>query len=118
MGAGNLAASVHFADGYDVTYDNNTTGDSIEVTLFQFATPADATLFKSGWAPGVPAKTKADPVIPGADDYDSTSSYQGSYDHGVIATKRNQAFVIDDATGNASPVPLVQTMARQQYATL
>ena len=118
MGAGNLAASLHFVRGYDITYDNNSSGDSIEVTLFQFATPADASIFKAGWVPGEPVNSKTDPVIPGASDYDSKSPNQGTYDHGVIATKGNFAFVIDDATGSAAPVPLVEAMARQQYTAL
>ena len=40
------------------------------------------------------------------------------YDHGVIGSKGNIVFVIDDATGTAPPVPLVETMAGQQYAAL
>jgi uncharacterized RDD family membrane protein YckC/uncharacterized membrane protein YgcG len=111
------AASLHFVRGYDVAYDSNDGSVSIEVTLFQFATPADAAAFKADWV-SVGVKSKADPVIPGADDYDSTSPYQGFYDHGVIAAKGNLAFVIDDLTGSAAPVPLVETMARQQYAAL
>jgi hypothetical protein len=118
MGASGLAASLHFVRGYDITYDNNGSGDSIEVILFQFATPADTTVFKAGWVPGGPVKWKTDPVIPGASDYDSTSPDQGTFDHGVIAIKGNFAFVIDDATGSAAPVPLVETMTRQQYAAL
>jgi uncharacterized RDD family membrane protein YckC len=117
-GAGNLAASLHFVRGYDVTYDSNTSSDTIEVTLFQFATPADAANFKAGFTPGGPASSRADPVIPGGDDYDSTAPSQGTYDHGVIATRGYWAFVIDDATGSAAPVPLVETMARRQYAAL
>lgn len=114
----NLAAQLHFIRGYDVTYDSNTNSDNIEVTLFQFASPADATAFKAGFVPGGPIRSRADAVIPGADDYDSTSAYQGSYHHGVIATKENLAFVIDEVTGSAAEVPLVETMARQQYAAL
>lgn len=117
-GTSNLAAQLHFIRGYDVTYDSNSSSDSIEVTLFQFATPADATAFKAGFVPGGPISSRADPVIPEADDYDSTSAYQGSYDHGVIATKANLAFVIDEVTGSAAKVPLVKEMARQQYAAL
>ena len=112
------AASLHFVRGYNVGYDSNDGSASIEVTLFQFATPADAANFKAAFVPGGPAKSRADPVIPGADDYDSTSPDQGFYDHGVIATKGNLAFVIDDLTGTAAPVPLVESMARQQYAAL
>jgi hypothetical protein len=118
MGQGNLAASVGFVRGYTIFYDGTTSNDSIMVTLFQFATQDDATLFKSGWDPGVPVTSAADPVIPGAEDYDSTSPNQGQYDHGVIATKGIYAFVIDDLTASPAKAPLVETMARQQYATL
>ncbi len=114
----NLAAQLHFIRGYDVTYDSNTNSNSIEVTLFQFDTPADATAYKAGFAPGGPISSRADAVIPGADDYDSTSAFQGSYDHGVIATKGNLAFDIDEVTGSAAKVPLVEKIARQQYAAL
>jgi hypothetical protein len=117
MGAGNLAASVHFVRGYDTFYDNPD-GDMIEVTLFQFATQADATLFKAGWVPGGSVNSKADPVIPGAEDFDSTTVDQGLAKHGVIAIKGNVAFVIGDVTSSIAPVPLVETMARQQYAAL
>jgi uncharacterized membrane protein YgcG len=112
------AASLHFAGGYNVTYDSNDGSASIYVTVFQFATPADAAAFKAGYDPGVSVKSKADPVIPGADDYDSTSPDQGAYTRGVIAAKGNLAFVIEDITFSAAPVPLVETMARQQYAAL
>jgi Protein of unknown function (DUF3592) len=110
--------SYHFVRGYDVAYDSNDFSTSIEVILFQFATPADAAAFKGDYDPGVPVNSKADPVIPGADDYDSTSPDQGTYTHGVIATKGNQAFVIEDTTSSAARVPLVETMARRQYAAL
>ncbi len=66
LGAGKLAASLHFVRGYDVTYDSTTNSDSIEVTLFQFATPADAANFKAGFIPGGPISSRADQVIPGA----------------------------------------------------
>ena len=108
-------ASLHFARGYNVAYDSNDASASIEVTLFQFATPADATAFKADWVSGTPVKLKADPVIPGADDYNSTSPEDT---HGVIATKDNRAFVIEETNVSAAPVPLVETMARQQYAAL
>jgi hypothetical protein len=110
--------SLHFVRGYNLAYDSNNASDSIEVTPFQFATPADATSFKADFVSGGPVKLKADPVIPGADDYNSTSPDQGTYTHGVIATKDNRAFVIEDTNASAAPVPLVETMARQQYAAL
>jgi hypothetical protein len=88
------------------------------VTLVQFATQNDAIRFASSWAPGGPVTSKADPVIPGAEDFDSTAVDQGSADHGVFAIKGNVAFVIDDVTSSTAPVPLAETMARQQYAAL
>jgi hypothetical protein len=117
MGAGNLAGSLGFTRGYDVFYDGPG-GDVIEVTLFQFATGNDATAFKAGWVPGGPASSTADPAIPGAEDFDSTTVIQGGADHGVIAVKGNTAFVIDNVTPTTTPVPLVRAMARQQYAAL
>ena len=112
------AAGLHFVRGYDVTYDSNDASASIEVTLFQFATPADAADFKAGFTSGGPVNSKADAVIPGGNDYNSTAPFQGSYDHGVIAARGSLAFVIDDLTESPAPVPLVERMARQQYAAL
>lgn len=117
MGSGNVAASVHFVRGYDVFYDNPD-GDIIEVTLFQFATPNDASIFEAGWVPGDPVNSRADPFILGAEDFDSRTVEQDSADHGVIAIKGNVAFVIDDVTSSTARVPVVETMARQQYAAL
>jgi hypothetical protein len=117
-GGGNPAASLHFVRGYDVTYDSTSNSDRIVVFLFQFATPADASAFKARSLSVAPGKPEADPLVPGAEYYDATSPSQGMYDHGVIASKGNFVFVIDDATGSAAPVPLVETMARQQYAAL
>jgi hypothetical protein len=115
---GNPAASLHFVRGYSVTYDSTSNSDRILVFLFQFVTSADATSFKAGSLSAAPSTPEADPLIPGAEHYDATSPSQGMYDHGVIGSKGSFVFVIDDATGSAAPVPLVETMARQQYAAL
>ncbi|HYB16442.1 MAG TPA: hypothetical protein VEF71_13365 [Streptosporangiaceae bacterium] len=115
---GNPAASLHFVRGYDVTYDSTSNSDSIVVFVFQFATPADASAFKADSLSVAPGKPEAAPFIPGAEYYDATSPSQGMYDHGVIGSRGNFVFVIDDATASAAPVPLVETMARQQYAAL
>ena len=88
------------------------------VFVFQFGDPSDATVFKASSVSVAPGKPRADLFIPGAEDYDSSSPDQGMYDHGVIAIKGNSVFVIDDATGSTARVPLVETMARQQYASL
>lgn len=118
IGSGNPAATLHFVRGYLVNYDSTTNNDAIAVYLFQFATSADATAFQQESLSGAPGPTSADPAIPGAEDYDSTSAYQGTYHHGVFGIKGTYFFVIDDATGSATPVPLVETLARQQYAAL
>ena len=118
IGGKNPAAGLHFVRGYDVTYDSTSGNDSIVVFLFQFATPADATVFKADSVSVAPGKPRADLFIPGAEDYDATSPDQGMYDHGVIGIKGSTVFVIDDSTGSTAPVPRVGTMARQQYASL
>jgi hypothetical protein len=118
LGARNLAASLHFVGGYDVTYDKITASDSIEVTLFKFAASADATAFTTDFVPGGPVRSRADPAIAGASDYDSTAPYRGAYDHGVVAAKGRWALVLDDYTGSAARPPVVGTTARLQYATL
>jgi hypothetical protein len=117
-GGGNPAVSLHFVRGYDVTYDSTSNSGRIVGFLFQFATPADATAFKASSLSVAPGKPEADPLVPGAEYYDATSPSQGMYDHGVIGSKGNFVFVIDDATGSAAPVPVVETMARQQYSAL
>jgi hypothetical protein len=115
---GNPAASLHFVRGYGVTYDSTSNSDRVVVFVFQFAAPADAAAFKASSLSVAPGTPEADPLIPGAEYYDATSPSQGMYDHGVIGSKGNFVFVIDDATASAAPVPLVETMARQQYAAL
>ena len=118
MGTKNLAAMLHFVRGYDVFYDSTINRDSIEVTLLQFATHQDAARLKAGFVPAGPVSSEADAALPGARDYDSTSPYQGTYAHGVIAVKGNLAVIIDDATGSPTRALLVEKMARQQYASL
>jgi hypothetical protein len=116
MGAG-LAASYHFVRGYQASCTNSN-GDGPLMYLFQFATTADATAFQASYLSVESGKQKADLIIPGADDYDATSPTQGFYPHGVIGTKGKVLFAIDYEAGSTAPVPLVETMARQQYAAL
>ena len=89
IGGGNPAAGLHFVRGYNVTYGSTSNNDSIVAFLFQFATPADATVFKADSLSVAPGKPRADLFIPGAEDYDATSPSQGMYDHGVIGIKGN-----------------------------
>ncbi len=112
------AASLQFVTGYELTYDSNQTSDSIQITLLQFATAADASRFQGGFSVGGPTTSKADPAIPGADDFDSTAADAGTYVHGVIATRDTEAFLIYFFDGSAPHVPLVERLARHQYASL
>ena len=89
------AANLHYLTGYELTYDNNQTRDSILITLLQFATPADASAFQGGFSAGGPTTSEPGPAIPGADDFDATAADAGTYDQGVIATKGPRVFVLD-----------------------
>src|SRR4029077_12802119 len=44
------AASDHFVRGYQVNYDSNDGSTTIEVAVFEFATPAGAAAFKADFA--------------------------------------------------------------------
>jgi hypothetical protein len=116
-GAG-TAVRFQFVRGYGAGYISTRNSDVIVVFLFQFATSADAAAVEAGSLAGAPAPSKADPIIPGAFDYDATIPSNGTYSHGVIGSRGNVAFLIDEQTGSAAPVPVVETMARQQYAAL
>jgi hypothetical protein len=113
------AADDHFVNGYHAIYDSNAGGDSIEVMLADFATADDAQSFQGGFVPSDTTTSADDPAIAGAYDFDSTKANpDGSFDHGVIATKGKRVMVIDYYTGNASAVPAVFTLAQRQYGQL
>jgi hypothetical protein len=112
------ATSYHFVRGYGASYVNTNNSDVIVVFLVQFATSADATAFKAASLSDTPVAPKADPTVPGADDYDATIPSNGTYSHGVIGSRGNMVFLIDEQTGSTAPVPTVETLARQQYAAL
>jgi hypothetical protein len=111
------AAQLHYVTGYQTNYGAMSSGDVINVTLLQFASAPDAANFVAGFSiDGV--KTAADPALPGAQIYDSTSATSGSYEHGVIATRNNLVMAVDYASGSATRPALVDTLAAQQYAKL
>jgi len=113
------ASDTHYIDGYHATYDSKTGEDTIEVLIADFASEQDAQAFKSNFIPSDTARSVDDPVISGADDFNSTTANpDGSFDHGVIATKGKWAMVIDYVTGTSAAVPAVAALAQQQYAKL
>jgi hypothetical protein len=112
-----LATQLHFIGGYDVTYDSRTSDAVIDVFLGDFATSDDADMYKAGFSFGSqPGGNEVDPVILGAYDYNSPKANpDGGFEHGVIASRGNRVMIVDYINGTAPVVPLVATMAKQQY---
>jgi hypothetical protein len=118
LSASDAASTLHFQAGYQASYDSNSSSDTITVTLIQLATADDAAAFASGFSVGEPVKSAADPVIPGAQDFDTTTANSGTYDHGAIGTKGSRAFVVEYMNGTAGSVPAVGPLAHSQYERL
>jgi hypothetical protein len=112
-----VAADLHFVAGYDLTYDSQTGSDDIDVTLLDFASNADTNTFQQGFSFSDQSGAGADDAaIPGGYDYNSPNANpDGGFDHAVIATKGSRAMVIDYLNSGAGAVPLVATIAKQQY---
>ena len=125
VGQPGTAESLHFVSGYDLTYDDKSTPDSVEVVLAKLATTADASSFlgiavTSAVDPGEVPNRRAVPAIPGAMAIDGTKpTSDGFYDHAVVATKGVLVFALTYSTKVAGPAPsLLTTWARQQYQLL
>jgi hypothetical protein len=108
--------------GYDVTYDSSTNNDTVEISLAELSSPVMARGFtevvigglKSDGLTAVPADT-----IPGGTALDATKAdSSGSYEHAVVATRDSGVLVVDYTTDTAGAVPLVATLAKQQYERL
>jgi hypothetical protein len=119
LNSSTAASESHYVDGYQVWYDSTASADTIQVFVADFATDQDAQNFKASFVPSNTAKSVDDPVISGADDFNSTTANpDGSFDHGVIATKGKRVMVVDYRNGTAAAVPAVGTLAPQQYGKL
>lgn len=111
------AEELHFVTGYAINYDSPASTDLINMVLLQFASTSDAANFVGGFTvQGV--KTGRDAAIPGAQVYDSTAASDGSYQHGVIASKGKVVLLVDYADSSPSRPALVDTLAEQQYARM
>jgi hypothetical protein len=119
--------STHYLRGYDVEYSSNSTAESIESTLFTFASPADASRFaQQDLSSDVEAasyshKTETLNSIPGSVLLTGTQadSY-GFFYVDVIATKGSTAMVIE-YSNDRLPVgvpDVLRTSVAQQYAQL
>ena len=120
------AASYHFTDGYDVTYANTATDESIEVTLFTFETPADASAFLGAVVQVAPAASLAPKwttllSLPGSTVLTSTKAgSDGFYVTDVMAQKYNHVMVLEyanDSPPNGMP-PALASAVHAQYHKL
>ena len=119
IGTKGVATELHYVTGYLMTYDSIQGTDSVGVALFQFAAPADATAFVTGFSQNSEGKTASDPTIPGAIVYDSTTAgSSGTYQHGVVASKGDTVMIVNYSNGSATRPALVNNLAQTQYDKL
>jgi hypothetical protein len=119
LGSGS-ATTLHFVDGFDQTYDSTTGNDSVDVTLFDFASPADGAQFLQSYGPsGQSQKESPFPGIAGAVEYTAThAASDGTYDHTVAATKGSRVMIVSYLNDAPAAPTLLATLATQQYARL
>jgi hypothetical protein len=120
------ASSAHFRQGYDITYDSNSTSESIESTLLTFASSAAASAFQPrelgqvGAASLSPTRSTLS-SIPGSVVLTSTKAgSDGFYLIDVIAQKGSTIMDVEYAN-NSIPtgIPdILRTSASKQYALL
>jgi hypothetical protein len=125
IGTGSSAA-YGYVGGYDVTYNNTATSESIEVTLFSFHSHADAAAFGSvapgGWgASSLTPVTKTIRAIRGSVvEIGTKAGSDGFYLVDAIATKGDTAMIVEYANSskpNGIPKPLASAVA-SQYSRL
>jgi hypothetical protein len=116
------AASLHYVVGYQAYYDSIQDSDGIAVYLYRFASAADATDFKAGVSQAdIDAKFKVANFspIPGAEVHESTVvDSSGTHEHDIIATKNDTAMIVTYIDDRPARPPLLDLLARQQYARL
>jgi len=120
LGTAGSATRFGFVGGNDVTFDQNTGSDSIDVTLLQFATPAQSAAMVQVITLAKPAGTTQSTFgsIPGAVEYDATTPSSGSYDHEVFATKGNRLMVVAYSSSNPGRPAGLAAIAVKQYRAL
>jgi hypothetical protein len=119
VGTAGTAARLSYVNGYGEDYGSNTDSDSIEVVLFQFASPVDAGSFVADIPPAPGVTVRRDPAMSQGWTYDSAAPDDtGAYHHGVVAIAGDTAMVIDYANGSATRPSLTDTLAEQQVGRL
>jgi hypothetical protein len=120
------AATYHFQQGYDITYDSTSSNESIEVTLLAFESATDAShfvpaiLLNVGAASLAPTRSTLS-TIPGSTVLTSTKAgSDGFYVIDIVAQKGNIVMVLEYANDSApTGVPTVlSTSAQDQYSRL
>jgi hypothetical protein len=124
-----IGASVkfRFREGYDITYDSTSTDESIESTLYSFASPVGATSFeptalslvganalnpKRNILGSIPGSTVVEGSRPGSD---------GFYLVDVVARSGSAVMVVEYADDSAPPLGVPEVLwlaATDQYALL
>ena len=114
------AASFGFVGGYDVTYDQTTGDDYVEVFLAQFTTAAHASAFEQVLLTarsGAARSTFA--AIPGAVALDDTQpESDGTYEHDIAALKGTRLMGVSYTTTNSGPVNQLSSIALTDYRRL
>jgi hypothetical protein len=126
-GKSGAATLFGFTNGYEETYDNSSSADSIDISLATFASASEAASFVStavqaelDSASDEAPTQQAYPSIPGAVEVDGTKlTADGSVDHEVTLTKGTTFMVFDYSTDHVGTVPDVfHSWVASQYARL
>jgi hypothetical protein len=123
-GKSNLSTQLGYLAAYDTFYNSITTSESIEITIAEFSTVAQATAFfaiarDAQVDPTEAPTSKSVPTIPGAVEIDATKPDDGSYDYIIVATKGSLVCTLDYSNNTAGPPPAeLAKWAQQQYSRL
>jgi hypothetical protein len=130
LGLPTAARDLHFQTGYTQIYQNDSAplsvDKAIELDLYRFDTPADASKFvqqldrRSIGALGNPKTTSIVVAgVPGALSIDETSKEPpGVYQHNVLATKGDVAISLWWSDLTRGPSVFLRAVAAQEYAVL
>jgi hypothetical protein len=104
----NAASEVGFVNGYDVTYDSQTTSDYVEITLVTARSPslAAAAVAKANGARSVGFTVNPYPDIPNAFEFATANlSSDGSLIHAVVAARGSTVMFFTYTTDHTGPPP-------------
>jgi hypothetical protein len=122
-GESKLSTQLGYLAGYDTTYNNTTTSESIEIVVTEFSTIVKATEFlgiatDAEVDPTEAPTSKSVPTIPGAVEIDATKPDDGFYDYIIVASKGSLVWTLDYSNDTAGPPTELANWAQQQYSRL